>query len=84
MFHGEVVKVISNQRRKGRPRDVCKGRLKIKLILKRLTEIFLFESWLSLHKSLRYSRLQHEILILTTDFEILRTGHLSTLDKRKR
>lgn len=38
MFHGEVVKLISNQRRKGRPRDVCKGRLKIKLILKRLTE----------------------------------------------
>lgn len=84
MFHGEVVKLISNQRRKGRPRDVCKGRLKIKLILKRLTEKFIFESWLSLYKSLRYSRFQHEILVLTTDFEIMRTGRLSALDKHKR
>lgn len=79
MFHGEVVKLISNQRRKGRPRDVCKGRLKIKLILKRLTENFLF-----LFTRVCVMVDFNEILILTTDFEIMSTGHLSILDKHKR
>lgn len=83
MFHGEVAKLIWDQTRKGRPREVRKGRLKIKL-MKKVNRNFTF-GIMSLNSHEFSCRIDlNPTLFLTTSFEVMRTNKLLfTLDEHK-